>query len=122
MYRGPIHIRPILKISGLIFVASAGGYSWGRQGTQEQGRLQLQPEKNNNTGKMAVITPFQVSQPQLGSYWGMSFLHTLPCKTPLLFHTPLDAFPCPLARPREKTTEHGLMKPEPDPLRRADDL
>jgi hypothetical protein len=71
MYRGPIHTRPIFKISGLLFVASAGAYSWGRQGTQEQGRLQLQPEKNNNTGKMAVITPFQVSQPQLGSYWGI---------------------------------------------------
>ena len=118
MYRGPTHTRPILKISGLLFVASAGAYSWGRQGTQEP-----QPKKNNNTSKMAVITPFQVSQtPTQVSLEHMSFPSYSAWQNPFAVSYPFGCLPFSLGTTQEKTTEHGLMKPELDPLRRVHDL
>jgi hypothetical protein len=77
MHRRRISQRYILRISGLAIAASVGAYSWNRQRTKNQ-QDQIQPpsEKKNNSGTMAVMTPFQVR-----------------CLTepPLLFHTPFGA-------------------------------
>ena len=87
-HRGRINLRSITIISSLTIIAFAGAYSWDRRRRSHQ-QLFEPPSKNTNPGKMAVLTPFHVSELSSSvSSLGLLLLSACLIEPPLLFHTP----------------------------------